>query len=213
MVKQTKSTQQFVDVKEIRDGAVILKNGSLRRILLVSGVNFELKSEEEQNIITYAYQNFLNSLDFSVQFIIHSRKMNIGDYLDKLRDRKEQETNELLKNQIMEYVEFIGSFVESNEIMAKTFFVVVPYDSIAVSKGGKKFLGFFGFGEKKDGVLEKTFEKKMIQLNQRTDQVTSGLVQVGLRVVPLNDEELIELFYNLYNPEAVEKKDLKIAEQ
>ncbi len=213
MAKQTKSTQQFVDVKEIRDGTVVLKNGSLRRILLVSGINFELKSEEEQNIITYAYQNFLNSLDFSVQFIIHSRKMNIGGYLDKLRDRKEQETNELLKNQIVEYIEFIRSFVESNEIMAKTFFVVVPYDSIVVPKGGKKFLGFLGFGRKGDGVLEKTFEKKMIQLNQRADQIMSGLVQVGLRVVPLNDEELIELFYNLYNPEAVEKKDLKIAEQ
>ena len=213
MPKEAQSTQQFVDVKEIRDGAVILKNGSLRKVLLVSGINFELKSEEEQNIILYAYQSFLNSLDFSAQFVVHSRRMNIADYLDKLRNRGDQETNELLKNQISEYVEFIRSFVESNEIMSKTFFVVVPYDSFTVPKGGKKLLGFLGFGGKQGGTLEKTFEQKMIQLNQRTDQVTNGLIQVGLRVIPLNDEELIELFYNLYNPESTEKKDLKIAEQ
>ena len=213
MPKETQSTQQFVDIKEIRDGTVILKNGSLRRILLVSGINFELKSEEEQNIIIYAYQNFLNSLDFSVQFVIHSRRMNIADYLEKLKNREDQETNELLKNQISEYIEFIRSFVESNEIMSKTFFVVVPYDSFTVPKGGKKFLGFLGFGGKQGETLEKTFEQKMIQLNQRTDQVMNGLIQVGLRAVPLNEEELIELFYNLYNPETVEKKDLKIAEK
>jgi type IV secretory pathway VirB4 component len=191
-----------------------LKNGSLRKILLVSGINFELKSEEEQNVIIYAYQNFLNSLDFSAQFVIHSRRMNIAGYLQKMKERQDDESNELLKNQISEYVEFIRSFVESNEIMAKTFFVVVPYDSVSIAQGGKKFLGFLGFGGKKSmSSLEKTFEQKIIQLNQRTDQVISGLVQTGLRAVPLNDEELIELFYNLYNPESVEKKDLKIAEQ
>jgi len=212
MAKTAKSTQQFVDIQEIRDGTVVLKTGSLRRILLVSGINFELKSEEEQNIITYAYQNFLNSLDFSVQFVIHSRRMNINEYLSKLKERGEQETSELLRNQIAEYVEFIHSFVESNEIMAKTFFVIVPYDPITVPKGSKKVLGFLGFGSK-GGPMERSFEQKMIQLNQRTDQVMNGLIQIGLRAVPLNDEELIELFYNLYNPEEVEKKDLKIAEQ
>jgi type IV secretory pathway VirB4 component len=214
MAKESRSTQQFVDVKEIRDGAVILKNGSLRKVLLVSGINFELKSEEEQNVIIHAYQNFLNSLDFSVQFVIHSRRMNIAGYLQKMKERQENESNELLKNQVSEYVEFIRSFVESNEIMAKTFFVVVPYDSISIPKGGKKILGFLGFGGKNSSSSEKTSdEQKMVQLNQRTDQVISGLVQVGLRAVPLNDEELIELFYNLYNPGSVEKKDLKIAEQ
>jgi len=213
MAQASKSTQQFVDVKEIRDGAVILKNGSLRKILLVSGINFELKSEEEQNIIIYAYQNFLNSLDFSVQFVIHSRRTNIAEYLRNMKERQNNEVNELLKNQISEYAEFIRSFVESNEIMAKTFFVVVPYDSISVPKGGKKFLGFLGLGKKTASSLDKTLEQKFIQLNQRTDQVISGLVQVGLRAVPLNDEELIELFYNLYNPESIKKEDLKIAEQ
>jgi type IV secretory pathway VirB4 component len=212
MPKEAQSTQQFVDIKEIRDGAVVLKNGSLRKILLVSGINFELKSEEEQNIIIYAYQNFLNSLDFSAEFVIHSRRMNIAGYLEKMKERQEGEANELLKNQISEYIEFIRSFVESNEIMAKTFFVVISYDSVSIPSGGKSVLGFLGFGGKGGASLEKTFEQKMVQLNQRTDQAINGLIQVGLRAVPLNDEELIELFYNLYNPGTVEKKDLKIAQ-
>ncbi|MEE8131704.1 MAG: TraC family protein [Candidatus Paceibacterota bacterium] len=210
--KQSTSTQQFVDIEDIRDGVIILKNNSLRRVLMVAGINFELKSEEEQNIITYTYQNFLNTLDFSVQFIIHSRKLNIDGYLEKLAERKNQESNELLKNQISEYIEFIRSFVEQNAVMAKTFFAVVPYDPIQILAGGKKFLNMFKLGKKiKSSQPEQTLEQKTQQLNHRTDQVINGLTQIGLRIVPLNNEELIELFYNLYNPSAVEKKELKIA--
>lgn len=214
MPKQSTSTQQFVDVEDIRDGVVILKNGALRRVLMIAGINFELKSEEEQNIITYTYQNFLNTLDFSVQFIIHSRKLNIDGYLEKLAGRKNQENNELLKNQISEYIEFIRSFVEQNAVMAKTFFAVIPYDPIQIPKGGKKLLDMFKLGKKiQASKPEQTLEQKSQQLNHRTDQVINGLTQIGLRVVPLNNEELIELFYNLYNPSAAEKKDLKIAKQ
>ena len=120
-MKESVATQQFVDIEEIKDGAVILKGGGLRRVLMVSGINFELKSEEEQNIIISTYQNFLNGLDFSVQIVIHSRKLNIESYLKKMEGRKELEANELLKNQISEYIEFIKSFVEMNAVMAKTF--------------------------------------------------------------------------------------------
>ncbi len=213
-MKEAQSTQQFVEIEDIRNGVVILKNGSLRTILMVSGINFELKSEEEQNVISYAYQNFLNTLDFSVQLVIHSRKLNIENYLNKLAERQNQEANELLKNQISEYIEFIRSFVELNAVMAKTFFAVVPYDSIAISGGGKKILDFFKFGSKaKTPILEEALEQKISQLSQRTEQVINGLSQIGLRVVALNDEELIELFYNLYNPETMEKKELKIAKE
>lgn len=212
-MKETSSTQQFVEIEEIKDGVIVLKSGSLRRVLLVSGINFELKSEEEQNIITYAYQNFLNSLDFSVQFVVHSRRLSIKDYLEKLSNRREEEANELLKNQIGEYIEFIRSFVESNEIMRKTFFVVVPYDSITIPRGGRKLFSLIKPGKQTQGdsAADKSFDQKIIQLNQRVDQVTNGLIQIGLRVVALNDEELIELFYNLYNPESVEKENLRIA--
>jgi len=207
MPKEAQPTQQFVEIENIHEGIVILKNGSLRRVLMVSGINFELKSEEEQNTILYAYQNFLNTLDFSVQIIIHSRKLNIDSYLNKLSERQSSETNELLKNQIAEYTEFIRSFVELNAVMAKTFFAVVSYDPIIVPAGGKKIIDLFKFGTKtKVPTLEETLEQKIVQLNQRGDQVINGLSQIGLRVVALNDEELIELFYNLYNPETIEKK-------
>ncbi len=212
MPKEAQPTQQFVDIEEIKDGVLILKNGGLRKVLMVSGINFELKSEEEQNVITYAYQNFLNALDFSVQIVIHSRKMNIDGYLEKLRERENLETNELLKNQISEYLEFVKSFVETNAVMAKTFFVIVPYNPIVIPGGGAKLLSFLGVGaKKKTAPLEQTLEQKMAQLNQRTEEVINGLSQIGLRVVALNDEELIELFYNLYNPQTIERKELKIA--
>lgn len=208
MAKEAKSTQQFVEVKDIRGDTIIMKNGSLRRILMVSGINFELKSEEEQNIIIYAYQNFLNTLDFSVQVIIHSRKMNIESYLAKLGQRQSLEENELLKNQISEYIEFIRSFIEMNAVMEKNFFAVVPYDPLIIPGGGKNFLNVFGFGGKKskDHIAEENFEQKLTQLNQRADQVISGLSQIGLRVVALKEEELTELMYNLYNPSTIEKK-------
>jgi len=212
-MKEAQPTQKFVEVKEIKDGTVILENGSLRRVLMVSGINFELKSEDEQNIIIYAYQNFLNTLDFSIQIVVHSRKLNIESYLDKLSERKSMETNELLKNQISEYIEFIRSYVELNAVMAKNFFVIVPYDPIIIPGGGRKIFDLFKFGSKtKTSKIEENLEQKMIQLNQRTEQVINGLSQIGLRVVALNDEELTELFYNLYNPSNIEKKDLKITQ-
>jgi len=213
--EQSVATQQFVDIAEIKNGIVILKNGGLRRVLMVSGINFDLKSEEEQNIILYAFQNFLNTLDFSMQFVIHSRKMNIDAYIENLKKRGEQEENELLRNQISEYMEFIKSFVEQNAVMAKTFFAVVPYDPIQISGAASDLLSGLKFWEKKKDKDKKDEgeEQKIIQLNQRTEQVISGLNQIGLRAVALNNEELIELFYNYYNPAKVERKELKIAKE
>jgi type IV secretory pathway VirB4 component len=214
MAKESQPTQQFVEIEDIKNGVVVMKDGSLRSVLMVSGINLELKSEEEQNIAVFSYQNFLNSLDFSVQLVIHSRKLNIKSYLDKLEEYKNREENELLKNQISEYSEFIRSYVETNAVMAKTFFAAVPYASTIISGGSGNFLDIFKFGGKgkTSAAKEKEgLEQKIVQLNQRVDQVVSGLKQIGLRVVALNDEELIELFYNLYNPGSVEKKDIKLA--
>ena len=209
--KESQPTQQFVEVQNIQQGILFLRNNGLRRVLMVSGINFDLKSEDEQGIITYAYQALLNTLDFSVQFIVHSRKLNIDGYLATLAERQAQESNELLKNQISEYTEFVRSFVELNAVMAKTFFAVVPYDPIAIPEGGKKFFAMFGLvkAPTPSGDAQNTAQH-VAQLQQRTDQVISGLQQIGLRAVALEDEELIELFYNLYNPQAIEKRDLKI---
>lgn len=210
MPQEIASTQSFVEIKEIRDGVVYLKNGGLRKILIVSGINFDLKSQEEQELILGAFQDFLNTIDYPVQFFIHSRKVNINSYLEKVKQREKQETNELLKIQINDYIDFVGSFVKENPIITKTFFVVVPYSpTVSISQVKK---GLFGFALGGGGNTSKkeTLEKSIQQLNYRVNQVIDGLEQIGLRVNSLKDEELIELFYNLYNPEIIEKKGKEI---
>ncbi|MCL4404222.1 hypothetical protein M1432_02680 [Patescibacteria group bacterium] len=206
----TKPSQDFVEVKSIKDGVVYLKNKGLRQILIVSGVNFDLKSDDEQNLILGTFQNFLNALDFSVQFFIHSRKVNVDKYLKLMESRKEEEGNELLKIQIEEYINFIRNFVQENAIITKTFFAVVPYDPVVIPGGGSKgLMSFFG-GNKSSAkaAAEATLQENLEQLRRRSEQVITGLNQIGLRAVPLEDDDLVELFYNLYNPQLVEKKDI-----
>ena len=198
----SKSTQEFVPIKEIRDGVIILKDNSLRMILMASTLNFALKSEEEQSAIVLQYQNFLNSLDFPVQFFIQSRKLDIGPYLAILSEAEKSHDNELLRIQTKEYAEFVKNFVQVTNVMSKTFYIAVPYTnvSIEVKKGsfGKLFGGIAGDG--KSGSMGEKFEQYKIQLQQRSDVVQQGLARAGIRVAPLNTEELIELFYELYNP-------------
>lgn len=216
--KEAIATQKFIEIRGVKNGILILKNGGLRQILMVSGLNFDLKSEDEQNAITQGYQAFLNSLSFTVQIFVHSRKLNIDGYIQKLAATELQEPNPLLRNQLGEYREFIRSFVSGNTIMTKTFFVVVPFDAIQIPELGQKVTNrLFGLLSKKTKPAEpaqtqesadegRYFQQNASQLSQRVDQVTAGLNQMGLRAVPLNDDEVIELFYNLYNPETSEKK-------
>lgn len=213
--KQSLPTQSFVEVKEVKDGIAILKNGALRQIVMVSGINFDLKSEEEKEALIFGYQNFLNSLDFPIQIFVHSRKINVDRYIEGLSQIEVKEPNPLLRTQIAEYREFIRTLVNENIIMHKSFFVVVPYDPVQLSQAGKKAAGglFKLMSKDKLDPLTKTSGDESIreyvgQLKQRTDEVVSSLNQIGLRAVPLNDEETTELFYNLYNPEAIEKKGL-----
>lgn len=208
MAESNASTQQFVAIQKIKDGVLYLKKGGLRRVIIVSGINFDLKSEAEQNLILSSFQNFLNTLDFSAQFFIHSRKVNVDGYLDRMTERKEKEENELLRIQIEEYINFIKTFVEENKIISKTFFVVVPYDISATIEQAK---GIFSFLGKQKGDDNTAQQEHLQQLAERVDEVLEGLSQIGLRGVALEDEELTELFYNLYNPELIEKKELEIA--
>jgi len=211
--QQTGRTQQFVQVRDIKDGVVVLKNGGLRRVILVDGLNFDLKSEEEQNVITYAYQNFLNSLDFSIQVIIHSRKLNIEDYLKRLEERAEREESDLLKTQISEYREFVKAFVEANAVMTKSFFVIVPYDPVSITQTPGISL-IPGFGKKSQPTTPEgeatILPTHREQLHQRVEQVVTGLRQVGLRAISLEDSELLELFYNFYNPATIEKRGVSV---
>ncbi|MFB6212785.1 MAG: TraC family protein [Candidatus Magasanikbacteria bacterium] len=210
MPNKQNPTQKFIDVEDIKNEVVYLKDGSVRKILIVNGINFDLKSQREQELILNNFQSFLNDLDFRVQFFIHSRKVNIKNYIEKVKKREKEEENELLKTQISEYVEFVSSFVENNPIINKNFFLVVSYDSgMDVEDVKSGILGFFQ-SNKSNNNDDESMEEMIQQLNYRVDQVISGLERIGLRVRTLEDDELTELFYNLYNPELIEKKGEEI---
>lgn len=221
MPKDFGNSLDLLDIAEIRQNTVIMKNEDLRQIVIVGGINFALKSQEEQDVLTSSYQNFLNSMDFPIQIVIHSRKINIGKYLEFLGSRMDQEESELLKNQISEYREFIRNFIQSNPIMTKTFLVIIPWSpmSFGVNASGiSKYLSFFKktkaeeekAKQKSSEDKEREFQENTNQLKQRVLQVTVALQNIGLEVKTLDDEQLIELFYNLYNPQTVEKEEVNI---
>ena len=181
------NAQDLVAVENIRDNTVILKDGALRQVVLVGGVNFSLKSADEQNLLIAAYQNFLNGLNFPLQIVIHSRKINIENYLKSLDERRAEEQSGLLQSQIAEYEEFIKKFVAENAIMQKSFFVVVSFTPVALpSKSGfLNSLPFFGDGkaqkEKAAEDKEVAFQEGLEQLKQRTSQVLSRVRERGRR--------------------------------
>lgn len=196
------ATQQFLEFDQIREGILILRNKGLRGILMVSSLNFALKPDEERDAIIYLFQDFLNSLDFSLQIYVQSRKLNITGYLDKLRDLEEKQTNELLQAQTNSYRQFIENMVQEGTIMTKNFYVIVPF-TILEAEGpmrGRKF----GKKPKMPSLTEERFQRCKTQLWQRTEFVALGLRRCGLQVVPLSSEELIELFWSLYHPQRAE---------
>lgn len=212
MAVSSKSTQEFVPIREIRDGIMVLKDGSMRVVLMASSLNFALKSEDEQGALIMQYQNFLNSLDFTMQIFIESRKLDIGPYLGLLEDVEKEQTNELLKIQTREYMEFIRNFVKSTNIVTKNFYTVVPYNPAVTSASSKNplsdALGIFKKQGEKTKQRDIEFEEIKTQLQQRAGVIQDGLSRIGIRTVPLNTEELIELFYKLFNPEEAESKKL-----
>jgi type IV secretory pathway VirB4 component len=204
-----KTTQEFVPIKEVRDGVIIMKDGSMRAVVLSSSLNFALKSADEQEAIIYQFQNFLNSLDFSIQISIQSRELDIRPYIATLEKQYNEQLNDLLKIQIKEYIQFVKSFTESQNIMSKTFFVVIPFTPV-MNIGGKKGGGLGGFlpnANKKEKAAEKNdnFEENRTQLEQRISVVQQGLMRCGIRSATLGTEEAIELFYKLFNPGDTEK--------
>ncbi|MBI4132159.1 MAG: hypothetical protein HY474_00835 [Candidatus Sungbacteria bacterium] len=203
--KSAAAAQEFLPIDSIRDGVIVLKGGQgLRAVLMVSSLNFALKSEEEQDALVFQYENFLNALDFPLQLVIQSRRLNIRPYLEVLAERQKEEENELLKVQIGEYAEFVKSFVEMTGIVTKTFFAVVPFSPSMMERGGgflKSLSGLLGRSPKGGTAADgNDFEQEANQLAQRVDTVTAAMKRLGLRVARLNTEELIELFYGLYNP-------------
>jgi len=199
------ASQKFLEFTNIKDGVVILKNKGLRAILLVSSINFDLKSEEEQKAITFQFQNFLNSLDFSTQIIVQSRKLNITGYFDKLKELEKKQENELLKVQTKEYRKFIESLVQEGTIMRKEFLVVVPFTvTEAIGVSSALFKGAFSKKKGSLNINQENFERAREQLWQRMEFVAIGLRRCGLTAIPLTTPELIELFWSFHHPKEAE---------
>jgi type IV secretory pathway VirB4 component len=188
------STQQFLEIEDIREGVLILKDRSLRGVLVVSSLNFALKSEEEQNAIIYQFQNFLNSLDFPIQIYIQSRKLNITGYIEKLKELEKEQKNELLKIQTRDYIQFIENLLAGGSIMSKNFYVIVPFYPLpTIGKKGKP-----------SALSDEEFERAKTQLWERMEFVAHGLRGCGLFCAPLSTVELIELFWSIYHPQEAE---------
>ena len=194
-----KSTQAYLEIAEIKDSIVVMKDGSLRLIMLCSAVNFDLKTDEEQDILIGQYQNFLNSLEFPIQIVVQSRRMDLGPYLAKLKERLNQEENELLKAQMADYIDFLKELITQANIMDKKFYVVVPYFPPLIKTPASWEEVISGRPPKTLTASEfDTFKRELIQ---KANIIASGLGSLGLRCIQLNTQELIELFYNIYNPE------------
>ncbi len=200
-------SQRYLDIAEIKEDIIVMKDGTIRAVLLVSSINFALKSVDEQNAIVQAYMQFLNSLDFPIQIVIQSRRMNIDEYLRKLGDSEKTQTNDLLRRQIADYRDFIKWLVESGDIMEKKFFLTVPLDPAT-----DKQKGFFA---RLSEILtpavairlsEEKFLKNKESLMLRVNTVSSGLQSMSLSAVMLDTQSLIELFYTVYNPELFENE-------
>lgn len=205
---KAQATQEFVPIKEVRDGIVVLKDGSLRALLMASSINLALKSSDEQAAIIAQFQNFLNSLEFTAQFFVESRQLDIRPYIGLLEDRYTVELDDLMKIQIREYIAFIKDFTERANIMTKNFFIVVPYDPALIDRGGAgNAIGNLIPNAKQTSaaLTNEQFEQYRTQLEQRMSVVEQGLVRTGVRVVKLGTEEVIELFYKLFNPGELEK--------
>lgn len=212
-VKKKKSnkrpaTQTHLSIAEIKEGVVVLKDGTLRAVLMTSSINFSLKSEDEQNALISSYVSFLNSIDFPLQIVVQSRQLQIKPYMEKLREMERQQANELLRVQTADYRAFVEELVQMGQIMTKKFFVIVPYDPMSNKR--KSF--FARFKEILKPALtvrlkEQRFAQRKGDLDTRVRQVMQGLDGMGLQTVQLDTQALIELYYSTYNP------DIAFAEQ
>lgn len=205
---KARATQEFVPIDEIRDGVIMMKDGGMRSIVLASSVNFSLKSEDEKTAVILQFQDFLNSLDFSIQIFIESRRLDIRPYLALLENQKKNQMNDLMKIQIQEYIQFIKNFTENTNIMKKSFFVVVPY-SPGMIGGNNSFMSSIfpskGSKAEQDAIKNASFEENRTQLEERLSIVEQGLIRCGIRVARLGTEEVVEIFYKLFNPGDTEK--------
>jgi hypothetical protein len=208
MALKAKATQEFIPIKEVRDGIVVLKNDELRAIVLANSVNLSLKSSDEQRATIMQFQNFLNTLDFSVQISIQSRRLDIRPYLLLLENRIKVQNEPLLKLQTREYIEFIKNFTDSVAIMTKSFFVVIPYTHTTLKSDSSILDKIFSRKNKEEEKMAKkvAFEEKRSQLEERVAVIQQGLGRCGINSAQLGTEEVVEVFYKVFNPGEIEGK-------
>ncbi|MFA5154897.1 MAG: hypothetical protein WC453_00520 [Patescibacteria group bacterium] len=202
-------TQQYLNIAEIKGNTVVMKDGTLRAVLLVSSINFALKSEDEQNAVIDSYIRFLNNISFTVQIVIQSRELNIDNYLQYLKGKEKEQTNKLLKVQTADYIEYIKELTSLGKIMNKRFYVVVPYDPLTDKHKG--FFSLLGEAMRPATIIklkEKTFQKYQEMLERRVESVMGGLESMGVAVARLDTQSLIELYYKTYNPETSVNQEL-----
>jgi type IV secretory pathway VirB4 component len=207
MATEAKTTQDFIPIKEVKDGILILKDGSMRAMVMTSSINFALKSEGEQEAILLQFQNFLNSLSFTIQIFVQSRRLDIRPYLSMLSARNKEQTDDLMKVQTREYIQFIKTFTDQTNIMTKTFFIVIPYAPPAINVSQDKLMTkiFSSKSAKDKPNPNKGFEEARTQIEQRVAIVQQGIVRTGVRAAQLGSEEVVEVFYQLFNPGDVER--------
>jgi len=208
MALNAKATQEFVPIKEVRDGIIVLKDGGLRAIILANSVNLSLKSADEQKATILQFQSFLNTLDFPIQISVQSRRLDIRPYILLLENRMKVQSEPLLKLQTKEYINFITSFTESVNIMTKSFFVVVPYTHTSLAPTTGLFDRLFKkkSKEEREALKEEDFEEKRSQLEERVGVIQQGLNRCGIKSAMLGTEEVVEVFYKVFNPGEVEGK-------
>jgi hypothetical protein len=204
------SSQKYVDVEEIKNDLMILKNGSLRAVVAVSSINFDLKSSDEQDAIIIGYQNFLNALDFPTQTMIVSKNLDIEPYLADLDKRRKTQKNSLIKMQIAEYINFVKNLTEISDIMTKSFYIVIPFYPVENREEGF-FDKISAMVNQRQRILENAelLETYKNQLWQRVGQVKTGLTSLGIKTAILNTEEIVELLYSSYNPSVYSSATIK----
>ena len=203
------ATQRYIDIAEIKEDVVIMRDGTLRAVIMVASINFALKSEDEQDAVIAQYVAFLNSLEYPLQIVIQSRRLNIDKYLERLKVAEREQQNDLLRMQITEYSAFINELVELGQIMQKQFFVVVPYNPLS-----DKRKGFFS--QMQDAIspalsvrlAEKRFQERKAQLQLRVEHMQGSLNSMGLKSQQLDTQGLIELYYRVYNPETFDSEKM-----
>lgn len=208
------TTQNSLLISEIRDGMVIMSDGSFRAVVACKSINFDLMSSREREGVEFSYQNFLNALYFPVQIFIRSQRVDIGPYIDRLVTIRRAQDNMLLNVLMDDYINFIDILSQEANIMDKSFFVIVPFypsgDLTNVIEQGKGFFGkIFQKPQTTATKIDKvTYDKAKDEIKNRIDSVVSGLFQIGVKCVQLNTKELGELYYNMYNPDTAVREPL-----